>query len=100
VIILDDTAVRFTLPSSEVAYLVKHIEKCEVISDNGTQADVVVYWGIEEFILTEYPHLSLETIIGRECTPRLTTKEPLLSSFPSITERSASMRQVQVKLHL
>ena len=47
-IILDDTAVRFTLPSSEVAYLVKHIEKCEVISDNGTQADIVVYWGIEE----------------------------------------------------
>lgn len=46
--ILDDVAVRFTLPSSEVPYVTKYIDRCEIVSDDGKQADVVVYWGIEE----------------------------------------------------
>jgi SNF2 family DNA or RNA helicase len=46
--IIEDTAVRMVVPSSDLSYLVGHIEKCEVLSDDGKFAEVLVYWGIEE----------------------------------------------------
>lgn len=46
--IIDDMAVRFTIPSTDVPYITNNIDKSGVVHDNGTKADVVVYWGIEE----------------------------------------------------
>ena len=46
--VVDDTVVRMTIPSSEVKFLVGHIDRCEVLKDDGTNADVVVYWGVQE----------------------------------------------------
>jgi SNF2 family DNA or RNA helicase len=36
------------IPSEQLDYLVGHIERCEVLSNNGKQAEVLVYWGIQE----------------------------------------------------
>jgi SNF2 family DNA or RNA helicase len=46
--VIENTAVRMVVPSSELRYLVGHIEKCEVLSDDGKSAEVLIYWGIEE----------------------------------------------------
>ena len=46
--VVDDTVVRMLIPSSDLQFLVGHIERCEVLSDDGDTADVVVYWGIAE----------------------------------------------------
>ena len=43
--VVDDTVVRMTVPSADVEFLIGHIDRCEVLSDNGETADVVVYWG-------------------------------------------------------
>lgn len=36
------------IPSNELSHLVGHIEKCEVLRDDGKFAEVMVYWGIKE----------------------------------------------------
>lgn len=46
--VIDKTAVRMVIPSGDLNYLVGHIEKFEILSDNGESADVLVYWGIAE----------------------------------------------------
>ena len=46
--VIDKTAVRMVIPSGDLSYLVGHIEKFEILSDNGESADVLVYWGIAE----------------------------------------------------
>jgi len=46
--VVDDTVVRMLIPSSDLQFLVGHIERCEVLSDDGDTADVVVYWGLAE----------------------------------------------------
>ena len=46
--VIENTAVRMVVPSSDLSYLVGHIEKCEVLSDDGKFAEVLVYWGINE----------------------------------------------------
>ena len=46
--VIENTAVRMVVPSGDLSYLVGHIEKCEVLSDDGKFAEVLVYWGINE----------------------------------------------------
>jgi SNF2 family DNA or RNA helicase len=36
------------IPSTDLQFIVGHIDKCEVLSDDGEQASVLVYWGVEE----------------------------------------------------
>ena len=36
------------IPSEDVQFLVGHIDRVEVLSDDGKQAEVVVYWGLPE----------------------------------------------------
>ena len=36
------------IPSGDLSYLVGHIEKCEVLRNDGKSAEVLVYWGIAE----------------------------------------------------
>ena len=46
--VVDDTVVRMTVPSADLKFLVGHIDRCEVLKDDGVNAEVVVYWGVEE----------------------------------------------------
>jgi SNF2 family DNA or RNA helicase len=46
--VIQDTAVHMVIPSTDLQFLVGHIDRCEVLSDDGKQASVVVYWGVEE----------------------------------------------------
>jgi hypothetical protein len=46
--VVDDTVVRMVIPSSDLQFLLGHIERCEVLKDDGTNAEVVVYWGVPE----------------------------------------------------
>ena len=46
--VIQDTAVHMIIPSADLQFLVGHIDRCEVLSDDGDQASVVVYWGVEE----------------------------------------------------
>jgi SNF2 family DNA or RNA helicase len=46
--IVDDTAVRFTIPTELVPMVVDNIEKSELVKTNGNSSDVLVYWGLDE----------------------------------------------------
>jgi len=46
--IVDDTAVRFTLPTELVPTVVDNIERSELLKTNGNLSEVLVYWGLEE----------------------------------------------------
>ena len=46
--IVQNSALRFKLNSVHVSVITKHITKSEVLSDDGEQADVLVYWQLEE----------------------------------------------------
>ena len=46
--VVEDTVVRMTIPSTDLKFLVGHIDRIEVLKDDGNNAEVVVYWGIEE----------------------------------------------------
>ena len=46
--VVDDVVVRMVIPSTDLQFLVGHIDRCEVLSDDGENAEVVVYWGIPE----------------------------------------------------
>ena len=46
--VVQDTVVQMTIPSSDLKFLVGHIDRVEVLKDDGTNAEVAVYWGIQE----------------------------------------------------
>ena len=46
--VVQDTAVHMHIPSSDVKFLVSHLDKVEVLKDDGQQAEVLVYWGLPE----------------------------------------------------
>jgi len=46
--VVQDTVVHMVIPSSDLQFLVGHIERCEVLKNDGTNAEVVVYWGVPE----------------------------------------------------
>jgi SNF2 family DNA or RNA helicase len=46
--IVDDTAVRFTLPTELVPTVLNSIEKSELVKTNGNLSEVLVYWGLHE----------------------------------------------------
>ena len=46
--VVQDTVVHMVIPSSELQFLVGHIDRCEVLKDDGTNAEVAVYWGVAE----------------------------------------------------
>ena len=46
--LVENEAVQLTIPSDHLNHLVGYIDKCEVLSDNGKMAEVLVYWGLDE----------------------------------------------------
>lgn len=46
--IVDGQAVKFSIPSDRVSFIENYIERSEVLSDDGKNAEMLVYWGIEE----------------------------------------------------
>ena len=46
--IVDDTAVRFTVPTELVPTVLNNIEKSELVQTKGNLSELLVYWGIEE----------------------------------------------------
>lgn len=46
--IVEDTAIHMYIPSNDVQFLVGHVDRVEVLSDDGNQAEVMVYWGLPE----------------------------------------------------
>jgi len=46
--IIQDTAVKLTVPEHIVAHITDNIEKSEVIERRGNLADVMVFWGLKE----------------------------------------------------
>ena len=47
-VVVEDTAVHLKVPSSDLKHIVGFIDKCEVLKDDGTDAEVLVYWGLTE----------------------------------------------------
>lgn len=46
--IVDDTVVKFTLPTELVGYVTDYLEKSEVIETKGKVSELAVYWGLKE----------------------------------------------------
>ena len=46
--VVQDTVVHMIIPSNDVSLLVGHVDRVEVLSDDGHTASVVVYWGLPE----------------------------------------------------
>lgn len=46
--VVQDTAVHMVIPSEDLQFLLGHIDRIEVLNDNGSQASVMVYWGLPE----------------------------------------------------
>ena len=46
--VVQDAAVHMCIPSSDVKHLTSHLEKVEVLRDNGNDAEVIVCWGLKE----------------------------------------------------
>ena len=46
--IVDNTAVRFIVPTDLVPHITDYIERSEVIDTRGNLTEVVVYWGLDE----------------------------------------------------
>jgi len=49
--IVDDTAVRFTVPTELVPTVLNNIEKSELVQTEGNLSEVLVYWGVNELTL-------------------------------------------------
>ena len=47
-VVVEDTAVRLSVPSGDLKYIVGYIDKCEVLKDDGANAELLVYWGMPE----------------------------------------------------
>jgi len=46
--IVDNVALRFVVEKTYAHYIKKHIAKCEVLAENATHEELLVYWGIHE----------------------------------------------------
>ena len=46
--IVDNIALRFAVPKTDALYIKNHINKCEVLAENQTHEELLVYWGIRE----------------------------------------------------
>jgi SNF2 family DNA or RNA helicase len=46
--IIQDTAVKFTIPEHLASHITEHIEKSEVVATRNGLAEIVVFWGVEE----------------------------------------------------
>ena len=46
--IVENVAVKFKMPSDKIELVTDHLEKSEVLNNNGQIAEMAVYWGIEE----------------------------------------------------
>ena len=46
--IIDNTAVKLTVPGHIVSHITSNIEKCEVLEHKGNLTDLVVFWGLDE----------------------------------------------------
>lgn len=46
--IVENQAVKFSLPSNKAGLITNYIEKSQVLSDDGKNTEMLVYWGIEE----------------------------------------------------
>jgi SNF2 family DNA or RNA helicase len=46
--IIDNTAVKLTVPEHIVPHITSNIEKCEVVEHKGNLTDLVVFWGVDE----------------------------------------------------
>ena len=46
--IIDNTAVKLTVPQHIVPHITSNIEKCEVLEQKGNLTDLVVFWGVDE----------------------------------------------------
>lgn len=46
--IVDGQAVRFSIPSDKVSSIENYVERSEVLKDDGKNAEMLVYWGLEE----------------------------------------------------
>ena len=47
-VVVEDTAVHLKVPSSDLKHIVGYIDKCEVLKDDGVDAELLVYWGLTE----------------------------------------------------
>jgi SNF2 family DNA or RNA helicase len=47
-VVVENTAVHLSIPSGDLKYIVGYIDKCEVIKDDGVDAELLVYWGLPE----------------------------------------------------
>jgi hypothetical protein len=46
--IIQNTALKFTVPEHIVPHITKNIEKSEIVEWRGNLADMVVFWGVPE----------------------------------------------------
>ena len=46
--ILDNQAVKLTVPEHIVSHITDNIEKSEVLERKGNLTDILVYWGLDE----------------------------------------------------
>lgn len=46
--IIDNTAVKLTVPQHIVSHITDNIEKCEILEHKGNLTDLVVFWGVDE----------------------------------------------------
>ena len=46
--VIDNTALKMTVPDYMVPHLEKEIDKFEVVGQKGNLSEVVIYWGVEE----------------------------------------------------
>lgn len=46
--VVEDTIVHMQIPSADLKFLIGHIDRVEVLKDDGNMADVAVYWGLQE----------------------------------------------------
>ena len=67
--IVDNTAVRFIVPTDLVPHITDYIERSEVLDTKGNLSEVVVYWGLREMT-----HLA-QTLNFREPLPSPIVKE-------------------------
>ena len=47
-VVVENTAVHLSVPSSDLKSIVGYIDKCEVLKDDGVNAELLVYWGMTE----------------------------------------------------
>ena len=48
--IIDNTAIKLTVPEHIVPHITDNIDKSEVVERRGNLTDVIIYWGLEEMI--------------------------------------------------